>query len=85
MVYFVGGTKQPKMIFDGSEYVCEKRRATKTTWKCTKYFKFRCRARAYTYGKTLKLTHEKHNHKPTVSGEKCKQLTPYTVSVMRAT
>lgn len=83
VVYFIGATKQPKMIFNGSEYQCEKRTATKTMWKCTMYSKIRCRARACTYGKTLKLTHEEHNHEPTVSKERCKQLTPYTVSVIR--
>lgn len=83
MVYFIGAMKQPKMIFKGSEYICERRTVNKTTWKCTMYSRRRCRARAYTYGKTLKLTYEEHNHEPTVSKEKLEELTPYTVSVIR--
>lgn len=82
-VYFIGGTKQPKMIFKGSEYFFEKRSSTKTLWKCTMYSKRRCRARVCTYGNTVKLTYEEHTHEPTISKEKYEKLVPYAVSIIR--
>lgn len=71
------------MIFKGSEYICEKRKETKTVWKCAMYSRVKCKARIHTYGKTLKIVHEEHNHEPLISKEQSETLVPFTVSIIK--
>lgn len=45
----------------------EKRKCGKTLWRCSSYTKG-CRVRISSHGKTIKISHDDHNHQATVKG-----------------
>ncbi|XP_044262658.1 protein tramtrack, beta isoform-like isoform X25 [Tribolium madens] len=64
-IYVVAATKNPKIIFDKNMFTICIKSLDKTRWRCTAYFKSKCRASLLTYGKYVNAKF-KHNHPPTV-------------------
>ncbi|RZC39650.1 FLYWCH domain containing protein [Asbolus verrucosus] len=64
-IYVVAATKNPKIIFDENMFTICIKSLDKTRWRCTAYFKSKCRATLLTYGKYVNVKY-KHNHPPTV-------------------
>lgn len=63
-IHFIPGSKHPKLIFDNYQYNLEKKTMKKTIWSCTMKGLQKCKARLTTYGKTLCVFNEIHNHPP---------------------
>lgn len=80
VVYFYRGKKQPRIVYEGSTYYLEKRTEKKTSWRCAMYFKTKCTARVSTFGKTLKILFQEHNHEPTNTN--CSNLDSYIVNII---
>lgn len=74
------GTKNPKIILDQNEFTINTKQGARTRWRCTQYFKSKCRASLVTYGRIVKVSHF-HNHPPTNPSEQ--NLLPQIVTIVR--
>lgn len=63
MILIVPGKKNPKLIVRGDEFVINRRLENRTMWICPSYYRTKCKSRAITFGRNLKLTCP-HNHPP---------------------
>ncbi|KAF7282368.1 hypothetical protein GWI33_002746 [Rhynchophorus ferrugineus] len=62
---FIGaGTKNPKIIMDNNDFTINTKQGTRTRWRCTQYFKTKCKATLVTYGRVVNVK-SCHNHLPT--------------------
>lgn len=71
LIYFFIGVvwvalahKKPKLILDNNSFTVNKQMNNRTLWRCTNYFKSKCRATLVTYGKIVKINNQFHNHLP---------------------
>lgn len=55
------GTRNPIIILDFNEYTIYSKDYGKTRWRCTSYFKTKCKAKLVTFGKVVQVLNE-HNH-----------------------
>nr|CAI5843125.1 unnamed protein product [Callosobruchus analis] len=83
VIYVSKARKYPKIILDNFEYRIAKQETKKTTWKCVSCDKMRCRGRIVTFGQTVKILYEHHNH-PAPSLD-LSPLTPQPVKVIKMT
>ncbi|RZC39654.1 FLYWCH domain containing protein [Asbolus verrucosus] len=62
-VYVIRGIKNPKLLLDNCEFVCNRKGKKKTWWRCTSYYKTKCKAILMTHGRVVEIINE-HNHVP---------------------
>ncbi|CAG9856466.1 unnamed protein product [Phyllotreta striolata] len=74
------GTKNPKIILDENEFTINTKQGARTRWRCTQYFKSKCRASLVTFGRIVKVS-QFHNHPPTKPS--VRNLLPQTVTIVR--
>lgn len=84
MLYTTRGTKNPKLILDGYEFVCERRSKDKAFWRCNFYSKTKCRSRLKTSGSTVRITTPAHNHKPDINLYKTTDLLPILAEIVQS-
>lgn len=83
-IYVVAATKNPKIILDNNVFTICIKSADKTRWRCTAYFKSKCRASLLTYGKYVNARFG-HNHPPTVKNpEKLENAMRQNVLILRS-
>ncbi|XP_018573609.1 protein tramtrack, beta isoform isoform X28 [Anoplophora glabripennis] len=63
LIWIGSGTKNPKIILDRNEFTINTKQGNRTRWRCTQYFKSKCRASLVTYGRVVKVN-QIHNHPP---------------------
>ncbi|CAG9764329.1 unnamed protein product [Ceutorhynchus assimilis] len=61
MIYVVSGTRNPILILDENEYTIYSKRHDNTRWRCSWYFKTKCKSRLISSGKIVEVLNE-HNH-----------------------
>ncbi|XP_018573616.1 protein tramtrack, beta isoform isoform X34 [Anoplophora glabripennis] len=61
IIYFDVGTKHPKIVFEGFDFIMHIRNPNKTTWRCSWYHKNKCVSKLITSGRVVTVTGE-HNH-----------------------
>ncbi|XP_056644004.1 modifier of mdg4-like isoform X33 [Diorhabda carinulata] len=79
-IYIGAGTKNPKIILDENEFTINTKQGARTRWRCTQYFKSKCRASLVSYGKMVKVN-QFHNHTPTKPSKQ--NLLPQIVTILR--
>lgn len=69
-VIFVGlSNKNPIIIYGHNKYTINKRMKNGIIrWRCTQYFKTKCRNTLATCDKTVTVNYHEHNHPPTSMG-----------------
>ncbi|XP_060525322.1 modifier of mdg4-like isoform X7 [Cylas formicarius] len=71
VIYFTAGRKYPLMILEDYEYKLKTRNANKSLWRCTQEAKYRCKAKAMTFGKTVRIKSSVgHTHSATFTGNR---------------
>ncbi|RZC39651.1 FLYWCH domain containing protein [Asbolus verrucosus] len=63
IIFVAPGTKNPKLIIDNNIFTVNTKSAEATRWRCTSYFKCKCRATLLTCGNVVRMNRE-HNHPP---------------------
>ncbi|XP_044756264.1 modifier of mdg4-like isoform X28 [Coccinella septempunctata] len=63
MIHVMLGRKNPQIILDDYVFKINNKLKGRTMWRCIDYDKTKCKARAITWGKVLKITCG-HNHAP---------------------
>ncbi|XP_044262663.1 protein tramtrack, beta isoform-like isoform X29 [Tribolium madens] len=81
-VYFISGSKYPKLVLDKFDYSFQHQNKNKTRWRCTWYFRNRCKAALFTYGKVVEI-HNEHNHEPNTETIDCSSLPTHDVIIKR--
>lgn len=56
----------PQLVYDGQTYNFEKMSSVKKMWQCTQSQRFKCRARLFTIGSRVFVTHNVHSHPKTI-------------------
>ncbi|XP_008198869.1 protein tramtrack, beta isoform isoform X32 [Tribolium castaneum] len=82
VVYFISGSKHPKLVLDKFDYFFQHQNENKTRWRCSSYFRTRCKAALFTYGKVVEV-HNEHNHQPTTETIDCSSLPTHNVILKR--
>ncbi|XP_044756271.1 modifier of mdg4-like isoform X35 [Coccinella septempunctata] len=62
-IFVAPGRKRPKLIVKDDEYEWNRRKNTRTYWRCSQYYKKGCSSKLITYGRTVKFSCG-HNHAP---------------------
>nr|CAH7732205.1 unnamed protein product [Callosobruchus chinensis] len=62
-IWIGAGTKNPKIILDRNEFTINTKQGNRTRWRCTHYFKSKCKATLVTFGRVVKVN-QFHNHLP---------------------
>ncbi|XP_076252170.1 uncharacterized protein LOC143191191 isoform X44 [Rhynchophorus ferrugineus] len=60
-IYVVPGTRNPILILDYNEYTIYSKENNKTRWRCSFYFKTKCKSKLVTFGKMVQVVNQ-HNH-----------------------
>ncbi|XP_063907082.1 modifier of mdg4-like isoform X21 [Zophobas morio] len=60
-IYLVPGVRNPQLLLEKNIFTCNRKRNNKTWWRCSHYYKSKCRAMLITSGRTLETVHN-HNH-----------------------
>ncbi|ERL95198.1 hypothetical protein D910_12466 [Dendroctonus ponderosae] len=60
-IYIVSGNKNPIIILDSNEFSIYSKGASSTRWRCSSYFRSKCRAKLVTFGNVVQTANE-HNH-----------------------
>lgn len=60
----IAGRKHPKLIVDNNEFTVNRRRGDRSMWKCSQYYRLKCKCRLVSYNNTVKIS-ANHNHTPT--------------------
>lgn len=63
VIWIGSGSKNPKIILDGNEFTINTKQGGRTRWRCTQYFKSKCRASLVTFGRNVRVS-QYHNHPP---------------------
>ncbi|RZC39653.1 FLYWCH domain containing protein [Asbolus verrucosus] len=63
VIYVIPGNKNPKLLLDDCDFVINQKGDKKTRWRCTSYYKTRCKAVLMTYGRVVEVINV-HNHNP---------------------
>ncbi|XP_056644046.1 modifier of mdg4-like isoform X34 [Diorhabda carinulata] len=82
IVYIIPGTKHPKLVVDDNEYSVYLKHEDRTRWRCSCYFKTKCKSTLLTYGRVVRINHE-HNHAPSMSGKDLNNQLKQFVSIIR--
>lgn len=65
VIYYNVGYKHPKIIFEGVDYRIDFKAAGRTSWRCSYYYRTKCRAKLSTSGHVVRLFGEhNHQHRP---------------------
>lgn len=64
-IFIHKGTKNPKIVLDGHDYQINTKKKDRTLWRCSHYFKTKCKATLITTGNCCTQRHD-HNHVPTL-------------------
>lgn len=75
------GIKNPKLILNNNEFFFHKLLKNKSRWRCTGYYKTKCKAALFTYGKVVQLFKE-HNHPDGLATTNGGTLMPYSVVII---
>ncbi|XP_063907075.1 protein tramtrack, beta isoform-like isoform X14 [Zophobas morio] len=78
------GHKNPKLILNKNEYFYHKQCKDKSRWRCTAYYKTKCKAALFTYGQVVRMFKE-HNHAPYIHNPNYESLVTKTVTVIPST
>lgn len=63
IIWIGSGSKNPKIILDRNEFTINTKQGNRTRWRCTQYFKSKCRASLVTFGRNVRVS-QFHNHRP---------------------
>ncbi|XP_018573598.1 protein tramtrack, beta isoform isoform X18 [Anoplophora glabripennis] len=55
-IYFDVGTKNPKLVFEGFDYFVHKKSKRSTSWRCSYYYRMKCKSRLTTRGRVVQVT-----------------------------
>lgn len=80
-IYVVPGTRNPILILDCNEYTIYSKQNDKTRWRCSFYFKTKCKSKLVTFGKIVQVLNE-HNHDMKTSRDLSNCLTQH-VNILR--
>ncbi|XP_023014992.1 uncharacterized protein isoform X48 [Leptinotarsa decemlineata] len=73
VIWIGAGIKRPKLILDDNQFTINTKEGSRTRWRCTQYFKSKCKATLITFGNIVKVN-KFHNHLPT---------TPYDANLVK--
>jgi hypothetical protein len=82
VIHVVRGHKNPKLLLDKNEFVINHKFRDKTRWRCTSYYKTKCRCVLVTHGKVVNVVHD-HNHSPSIEVCNYDNLFSQKVSIIR--
>ncbi|XP_018573607.1 protein tramtrack, beta isoform isoform X26 [Anoplophora glabripennis] len=68
VVYFIPGTRNPKMIIGSHSFLIERKLPQESFWCCIYKNKTKCKARCKTFRRTLEIRQADHNHPATFVG-----------------
>lgn len=60
-IYFDVGTKNPKLVFEGFDYFVQKKSKQSTSWRCSYYYRMKCKSKLITKGSIVHVIGE-HLH-----------------------
>ncbi|XP_044756248.1 modifier of mdg4-like isoform X13 [Coccinella septempunctata] len=80
VIHVMAGRKNPQIILGGYVFMINRKMKAKTMWRCVDYDRSKCKARAITWGRILKITCG-HDHPPT--NPSCDRATPQTVLLIK--
>ncbi|XP_044262644.1 protein tramtrack, beta isoform-like isoform X12 [Tribolium madens] len=76
LIYVAPGKKNPKLIVDSNVFTVCTKTTESTRWRCTSYFKCKCRATLSTCGNVVKINRE-HNHSPVLKNDSFNDFIPH--------
>ncbi|XP_023014981.1 uncharacterized protein isoform X38 [Leptinotarsa decemlineata] len=82
VIHIIPGLKHPKLIIDGDEYSVYLKHEDRTRWRCSAYFKTKCKSTLLTYGKVVRVNRQ-HNHIPLMIGRKLNSQFRQVVQIIR--
>ncbi|XP_044756268.1 modifier of mdg4-like isoform X32 [Coccinella septempunctata] len=82
IIFIHKGNKNPKIVLDGHDFQINTRKETRTLWRCSHYFRTKCRATLVTSGRCCTMKRD-HNHDPTFLNSAHKALFKKTVILQR--
>ncbi|XP_072393814.1 uncharacterized protein [Diabrotica undecimpunctata] len=86
IIYFDVGTKNPKIILDGHEFLIYKKEVSSTIWMCNHYFNkraVRCKVKLITSGRILNF-YGTHTHTPSTNKQsRLKNMLSQSVTIIR--
>lgn len=80
IIYFAVGRTNPKLIIDGTDFRLHNNLGQVSHWRCSFYFRTKCKCRAKTSGNVVHLTNY-HNHE--TARLELKNLKPRRVTILR--
>jgi hypothetical protein len=82
VIYVAPGTKNPKLIVDKNIFTVNTKSIETTRWRCTSYFKSKCRVTLLTCGNVVKINRQ-HNHPPVLTNSCVRGSQPQRVQIIR--
>ncbi|KAG5874949.1 hypothetical protein JTB14_018864 [Gonioctena quinquepunctata] len=83
IIYFDAGNKYPKIIFDGCDYSIHKKSKNHTSWRCSSYYRYKCRAKLITSGRSLTIDGTHHHERSDKVISRIKGMTSHVVDIRR--
>lgn len=82
VIHILPGMKHPKLIIDYNDYSVSVKESGKTRWRCSGYFKTKCKSSLITYGKVVQINHG-HNHPPLMQNKSLNNCLSQVVTIVR--
>lgn len=61
MIYVAAGRTNPKLVLDGTDFRLQEKHDNSTIWRCSYYYRTKCKCRLRTAGNVVQVTNN-HNH-----------------------